>query len=72
MKVVDWDKWQRTKMVVCLLFALAGLAFGGGLEAQPDDPPPNWLGVITCLTIAFSILWNVIQIDRQRGSKKWW
>ena len=60
MKVVDWDKWQRTKMILVFVFWLAGIGFGGGLEAQADDPPPNWIGVVICLFIAGSLLWNVI------------
>ena len=70
MKVVDWDKWQRFKMLLVFLFWMAGLAFGGGLEARESDPPPNWWGVVICLTIAGCLLWNVIQVDRQRG-RKW-
>ena len=70
MKVVDWDKWQRFKMLVMFLFVLAGMGFAGGLEAGPNDPEPKWLGVVFCLTVAYCLLWNVIQVDRQRG-RKW-
>ena len=69
MKVVDWDKWQRTKMVLVFVFWFGAIGFMGGLESQESDPPPNWIGVLICLTVAGCLLWNVIQIDRQRG--KW-
>ena len=69
MKVVNWNKWQRTKGIIAGAFVLGALGYMGGLEDKPGEMPtePNFLGVFVCLSLAGMIVWNIYQHDKRRG-----
>lgn len=67
MKVVNWKKWQRTKIGIASLLVLVSIVCIGGLEAEASDPTPSWEGAITCIVLAYAILYNVMKKDKQMG-----
>lgn len=65
MRVVDWRKWQRTKMCVVWILWLIALACAGGLEAEGTEAIPSVGGFIVAMSCAAMLLYNIIQCDRQ-------
>ena len=67
MRVINWERWQITKMVVVFILVLVSIAFFGGTEdADGSQPIPSPLGVIVSMSLALLLLYNIIQNDRNR------
>jgi hypothetical protein len=66
-RVTNWQKWTRTKIVVTAIAFFGALACAGGLEAEGTEPIPSVEGFIFFASITAALTYNLIQNDRRRN-----
>lgn len=66
MRVVDYDKWQRTKCVCALILLITAIACAGGLEDQTGTTAmPSPVGFITCITLLVPLTLSLYKGDKR-------
>lgn len=65
MRVTNWARWQRTKIIVALILLTISFVCAGGL-GSPDDyaPIPSIEGFIVSMSLLVTLTLNIIKGDR--------
>lgn len=60
MRVKNWHRWQRTKMIVAgALLIISFLCFGGLEKPEPFEPMPSFTGVVISMTLCILLIINI-------------
>lgn len=59
MRVTNWQRWQRFKVVLAVLAFVVALSCAGGLESTGAEPIPSRDGFIASMTVLGLLAWSI-------------
>jgi len=65
-RVVNYERWKRVKITICVLAWLTAVACAGGLESEGTEPIPSIGGFVIAMYVCVSMLYNLIRCERNR------